>query len=903
MARKKYVYLFADGVAEGKGAWRDLLGGKGAGLAEMTALGIRVPPGFTISTEACRAYYEAGNRYPDGLWDEALTTLRKVERAVGATFGDRHNPLLLSVRSGAPVSMPGMMDTVLNIGLNDDTVQGLIKTSDDPRFAYDAYRRFVTMFGNVVMGVPHEAFEKLLEEAKRQERVRSDSELSAEALRGLIAPMKEIIQEKTGRAFPSRPRDQLRMSINAVFASWYNDRAVAYRHYNHIADDLGTAANVQAMVFGNRGGDSGTGVAFTRDPVTGEKYLFGEFLVNAQGEDVVAGIRDPQPIDALQELLPDVYAQLAAVSHTLERHFRDVQDIEFTVQNGTLYLLQTRTAKRTAQAAVRIAVEMVQEGFIDKREAVQRVEPAQIDQLLHPMIDLQAAVTVLGRGLPASPGAASGRVVFTAEEAVRRHEGGVRVLLVRSETSPEDIRGMYAAQGILTARGGMTSHAAVVARGMGKSCVVGCRELVINESAGYCHIGEQEIRAGDYLTIDGSTGQVLLGQAPLVEANLGGDFAQLMAWADTYRRLGVRCNADTPEDAKIARRFGAEGVGLCRTEHMFFAADRIMAVRQMIVAESDAQRQEALAQILPMQKNDFKAIFRIMEGLPVTIRLLDPPLHEFLPHALEEIGELAAYMRRPAREVRRRVESMHESNPMLGHRGCRLGITSPEIYQMQVQAIMEAACELKREGVDIVSPEIMVPLVGHVKELAIVKRHIQEVAERVMRQKSVRLDYIVGTMVELPRASLTADTIAQEAEFFSFGTNDLTQTSLGLSRDDSGMFLPPYIERGILEYDPFVVLDQEGVGELIHIGVERGRRTRPDLKVGICGEHGGEPRSIAFCHRIHLDYVSCSPYRVPIARLAAAQAALQDEAEKAGEKKRTRGRQKRTTLGNGRNNG
>jgi pyruvate,orthophosphate dikinase len=876
MARKKYVYLFANGKAEGKGEWKELLGGKGAGLAEMTALGIRVPPGLTISTEACRAYYAAGNRYPDGLWDEVLTTLRKVETAVGATFGDRDHPLLLSVRSGAPVSMPGMMDTVLNIGLNDDTVAGLVRVSDDPRFAYDAYRRFVTMFGNVVMGVPHEEFEHFLDAAKRREQVRVDSELSAEALRDLIAPMKTMVEERTGRAFPVRPRDQLRMSIDAVFASWHNDRAIAYRQFNQIPDDWGTAVNVQAMVFGNRGEESGTGVAFTRDPSTGEKYLFGEFLINAQGEDVVAGIRDPQPISMLQELMPDVYQQLVDVCSALETHFGDVQDIEFTVQDRTLYLLQTRTGKRTAPAAVRIAVEMVQEGMIDERTAVQRVEPAQIDQLLHPMIDPQAAVTPLARGLPASPGAASGRIVFTAEDAVRRHEGGERVLLVRSQTSPEDIRGMYAARGILTARGGMTSHAAVVARGMGKCCVVGCRDLVINESDASCRIGGQEVRAGDFLTIDGSTGEVIRGQAPLVEADLGGDFAQLMEWADKFRRLGVRCNADTPEDAEIARRFGAEGVGLCRTEHMFFAEDRVMAVRQMIVADDDEQRQAALEQILPMQKGDFKAIFRIMEGLPVTIRLLDPPLHEFLPHALEEIGELAAYMKRPAREVRRRVESMHESNPMLGHRGCRLGITFPDIYNMQVQAIMEAACELKREGIEV-QTEIMVPLVAYVEELVIVKRHIQAVAERVIRDTGMRVDYLIGTMMELPRASLTADAIAVEAEFFSFGTNDLTQTSLGLSRDDAGMFLPHYVERGIMEYDPFVVIDEAGVGELMHIGVERGRRTRPDLKVGICGEHGGEPRSVAFCHRTALDYVSCSPYRVPIARLAAAQAALRDK--------------------------
>jgi len=874
-AKHKYVYLFANGIAEGKGVWRDLLGGKGAGLAEMTALGIRVPPGCTISTEACRAYYAAGNRYPEGMWDELLAALQNIEQAVGATFGDRRRPLLLSVRSGARESMPGMMDTVLNIGLNDETVQGLIHMSDNPRFAYDSYRRFITMFGNVVMGVPPAVLEELLEAVKKRAGVRTDSELSAQALQGLIVPMKERVQEVTGRAFPNRPWDQLRMSIDAVFTSWHNDRAVTYRRLHDIPDDWGTAVNVQAMVFGNRGEDSGTGVVFTRDPSTGEKYLYGEFLPNAQGEDVVAGIRDPQHITALRGLMPHVYAELVAVSQRLEHHFRDMQDIEFTVQEGTLYLLQTRTGKRTAPAAVRIAVEMVQEGFIDQRQAVMRVEPEQIDQLLHPMIDPQATMHVLGRGLPASPGAASGRVVFTAEEAVRRHEGGVRVLLVRNETSPEDIRGMHAAQGILTARGGMTSHAAVVARGMGKSCVVGCRDLVINESSGYCRIGDQVIQANEFLTLDGSTGEVILGQAPLVEADLGGDFAQLMEWADGYRTLGVRCNADTPRDAEIARKFGAEGIGLCRTEHMFFAEDRIMAVRQMIVATSEAQRLEALQQILAMQKGDFKAIFQIMDGLPVTVRLLDPPLHEFLPDRDLDIGVLAGYMRRPVDEVRDRVKKMHESNPMLGHRGCRLGITTPEIYNMQVQAILEAACELQHEEGIAVQLEIMVPLIVDVKELEIVKRHIHAVAERVMRARGVRLPYLVGTMIELPRAVLTAGAIAREADFFSYGTNDLTQTTLGLSRDDAGMFLPHYIERGILAHDPFVVLDQEGVGELIRIGVERGRSTRPNLKVGICGEHGGEPRSIAFCHRTNLDYVSCSPFRVPIARLAAAQAAIQ----------------------------
>ncbi|MGE3538908.1 MAG: pyruvate, phosphate dikinase [Candidatus Tectimicrobiota bacterium] len=873
--QQKYVYLFANGVAEGQGAWRDLLGGKGAGLAEMTTLGVRVPPGCTISTEACRVYYSAGNRYPPGLWDELLGALQKIEQAVGVVFGDRRRPLLLSVRSGARESMPGMMDTVLNIGLNDTTVQGLIKMSDDPRFAYDSYRRFITMFGNVVMGVPHAAFESLLDEAKRRDGVRADSELSAQTLQELIAPMKARVQEITGRAFPHRPMDQLRMSIDAVFASWNNDRAVAYRRLHDIPEDWGTAVNVQAMVFGNRGETSGTGVVFTRDPSTGERYLYGEFLQNAQGEDVVAGIRDPQPITALRRVMPTVYEELVAVCQRLEQHFRDMQDIEFTVQEGTLYLLQTRTAKRTAPAAIRAAVEMQAEGLIGKRTAVLRVEPEHIDQLLHPMIDPQAEVQVLGRGLPASPGAASGRVVFTAEEAVRRRESGERVLLVRNETSPEDIRGMHSAQGIVTARGGMTSHAAVVARGMGKSCVVGCRELVINESAGYCRIGEQVVQAGEYLTIDGSTGAIIQGQAPLVEADLGGDFAQLMEWADSYRTLGVRCNADTPRDAEIARKFGAEGIGLCRTEHMFFAEDRVMAVRQMIVAESDEQRRSALGQIEAMQKGDFKNIFRIMDGLPVTVRLLDPPLHEFLPERDLDIGVLAGYMGRPVDEIRDRVKKMHESNPMLGHRGCRLGITTPDIYNMQVQAIMEAACELRQEeGLDV-HLEIMVPLVGDVKELSIVKQHIQAVAERVMRASGVRLTYMIGTMIELPRAVLTAGAIAREAEFFSYGTNDLTQTTLGLSRDDAGMFLPHYIERGILEHDPFVVLDQEGVGELICIGVERGRKTRPDLKVGICGEHGGEPRSIAFCHRHGLDYVSCSPFRVPIARLAAAQAALQ----------------------------
>ncbi|GIX46818.1 MAG: pyruvate, phosphate dikinase [Candidatus Tectimicrobiota bacterium] len=873
---RKYVYTFIDGVAEGKGAWRDLLGGKGAGLAEMTALGIRVPPGFTISTEACRAYFAAGNRFPEGLWEEVLAALGRVEAAMNLRYGDPARPLLLSVRSGAPVSMPGMLDTVLNLGLNDDTVQGLIAASGNPRFAYDAYRRFVTMFGNVVLGVPHEAFEKLLEAAKQRAGVEADHELPAEALKALIAPMKALIREKTGRDFPEAPSEQLRLSIAAVFASWYNDRAVAYRQLHRIPETMGTAVNVQAMVFGNLGDDSGTGVVFTRNPATGEKGLFGEFLLNAQGEDVVAGIRTPQPVSALRQAMPEVYAELEAVCQRLERHFRDMQDVEFTVQARVLYLLQTRTGKRTAPAAVRIAVDMVHEGLITQREALLRVEPEHIDQLLHPMVDPQATVTVIGRGLPASPGAACGQVVFSAAEAVRRHARGAAVILVRQETSPEDIRGMSAAAGILTARGGMTSHAAVVARGMGKCCVVGCQELSIHEEERYCQLGGHVIREGDILTLDGATGRVILGEAPLTTAELGAHFAELMGWADAHRRLGVRSNADTPHDAEASRRFGAEGIGLCRTEHMFFAADRIMAVRQMIIADDAAQRQQALRQIQAMQKEDFKAIFRIMDGLPVTIRLLDPPLHEFLPHTAEEIDALAAYMQQPAHALRQRVEALREANPMLGHRGCRLGITRPEIYKMQVRAILEAACELTRQGVQVL-PEIMIPLVSHVQELAVIKRDVQEVAKQVLQEQGVTVPYLVGTMIELPRAALTAGAIAREAEFFSFGTNDLTQTCFGLSRDDAGSFLPYYLEHGILPEDPFVVLDEEGVGELVRVGVERGRQTRPQLKVGICGEHGGEPRSVAFCHRIGLDYVSCSPYRVPVARLAAAHAALQAE--------------------------
>lgn len=876
MKHKKYVYLFANGVAEGRDIGRDLLGGKGAGLAAMTALGVRVPPGFTISTEACRAYFEAGKRYPDGLWEEVLRMLSRVERSTGTMFGDCGSPMLLSVRSGARLSMPGMMDTVLNIGLNDNTVRGLARAAADARFAYDSYRRFLTMFGNVVMGVPYHIFEEILDDAKRREGVQGDGELSLEALRGMIKPMKTRIQEVSGRAFPSNPRDQLRMSIGAVFASWYNDRAITYRQHNGIPEDWGTAVNVQMMVFGNRAIDSGTGVVFTRDPATGEKRLFGEFLMNAQGEDVVAGIRDPRPLDDLRQILPDAHAELVKTCQTLEGHFRDMQDIEFTIEEGRLYILQTRAGKRTARSAVRVAVDMVHEKLLEPSDALQRIDPEQLAQLMHPMIDPEAAITVVGKGLPASPGAASGRVVLTADEAARQAAAGEAVLLVRRETSPDDIQGMYVAQGILTARGGMTSHAAVVARGMGKSCVVGCRELEIREERGSCRIGGVEVQVGDYLTIDGSTGQVILGRAPLVKADFGSDFAELMGWADQYRRLGVRCNADTPEDAAVARAFGAEGIGLCRTEHMFFAEDRLSLVRQMIIADAIEQRQAALDLLLPVQKADFKALFEVMDGLPVTIRLLDPPLHEFLPTTDLQIGALAAQMHRRPEEVKGRVNNLHEANPMLGHRGCRLGITTADIYAMQVQAILEAACELHRQGIDV-QAEIMVPLVGHVKELRVVKRQLQEVAERVTETCGVRPTYEIGTMMELPRACFIADELAREAAFFSFGTNDLTQTCLGLSRDDAGSFLPHYIERGVLEHDPFAVLDQTGVGTLVEIGVERGRRTRPDLKIGICGEHGGEPQSIAYFHHTGLDYVSCSPFRVPIARLAAAQAALQEE--------------------------
>ncbi len=891
MANKKYVYFFGGGKAEGNASMRDLLGGKGAGLAEMTNLGIPVPPGFTITTEVCRLYYERGGQYPEGLKEQVEEALKRVERIVGKGFGDRHNPLLVSVRSGAKVSMPGMMDTVLNLGLNDETVKGLAERSKNERFAYDSYRRFVQMYGDVVLGLKPERedeedpFEALIEAKKRQKGVKLDTELTAEDLKELVVEFKGLIKKRLDVPFPEDPMEQLWGAIGAVFRSWNNPRAITYRRLHNIPHTWGTAVNVQAMVFGNMGETSGTGVAFTRDPSTGEKRFYGEFLLNAQGEDVVAGIRTPQPLNkeqkmesnlpSLEELMPDVYRELVEIYQKLERHYKDMQDIEFTIENGKLWILQTRTGKRTIKAAIKIAIDMVREGLIDEKTAILRVDPNQLDQLLHPNIDPLAKKHVIAKGLPASPGAAVGEVVFTANDAEKEAALGKSVILVRVETSPEDIHGMHAAKGILTARGGMTSHAAVVARGMGKCCVVGCGDIKIDYESQTFKVGDVTVKRGDIITLDGSTGEVILGEVPTISPELSGDFALLMEWADKYRRLQVRANADTPEDARTALKFGAEGIGLCRTEHMFFEEKRIKAVREMILATNEEERKRGLEKIEPMQKEDFKDIFRAMEGHPVTIRLLDPPLHEFLPHKDSEIEEIAKDMGIPFETLKIKVESLREFNPMLGHRGCRLGITYPEVYQMQVRAIMEAACEVTKEGIRVL-PEIMVPLVGEVRELSFLKKMIVDTSKKVMESYGVTVDYKVGTMIELPRAAITAGKIAAEAEFFSFGTNDLTQTVFGLSRDDAGFFLPYYIEKGILDSDPFVVLDQEGVGEVIRIAVEKGRKTRPDIKLGICGEHGGEQSSVEFCHRIGLDYVSCSPYRVPIARLSAAHAAIKE---------------------------
>lgn len=883
----KYVYFFGDGQAEGSGEMRNLLGGKGANLAEMTSIGLPVPAGFTLSTEVCSAFYANNRQYPESLKGEVAEHMQRVEKLMGKSFGDRGNPLLVSVRSGGRASMPGMMDTVLNLGLNDETVQGVIQQSNDPRFAYDSYRRFIQMYANVVMGMNGDALEDILEDMKHEKGVELDTELTADDLKQLVALFKNKVKESLGCDFPEDPTEQLWGAIGAVFGSWMNPRAVTYRRLHNIPADWGTAVNVQSMVFGNMGDDCATGVAFTRNPSTGERLFFGEFLVNAQGEDVVAGIRTPQPINkaggdgslpSMEEVMPESYDQLMKIQDTLERHYRDMQDIEFTIEKGKLYMLQTRSGKRTAKASIRIAVEMEKEGLITDKEAVLRVSPEQLDQLLHPSLDPNAPKEVIAKGLPASPGAACGEVVFCADKAEEEAKLGRNVILVRIETSPEDIHGMHAAQGILTARGGMTSHAAVVARGMGKCCVSGCGDIKVDyQQNQFTTRGGQIINEGDIVTLDGSTGEVMLGQVPTVQPELTGDFGNLMTWVDKYRRMRVRTNADTPHDSKVAREFGAEGIGLCRTEHMFFEGDRVTAVREMILASDLEGRKAALVKILPMQKGDFLGIFREMKGLPVTIRLLDPPLHEFLPHGDSEIEELAKVLDVSPRILKDKVESLHEFNPMLGHRGCRLGITYPEIYDMQVQAIMEAACELvKDEGFDIV-PEIMIPLVGHVKELAILKANAIRVADEVVARYGVKVEYLIGTMIELPRAALTADEIAAEAEFFSFGTNDLTQTCFGLSRDDSGKFLPYYVEQEILPNDPFVAIDQSGVGELVRMGCEKGRAARSDIKLGICGEHGGEPSSVIFCHKIGLDYVSCSPFRVPIARLAAAHASLMEE--------------------------
>jgi len=886
----KWVYRFGGGGADGNAGMRDLLGGKGANLAEMSALGLLVPPGFTITTEVCRHFTAEDGAYPDGLEDEVAAALAEVEAALGARFGDRENPLLVSVRSGARASMPGMMDTVLNLGLNDQTVEGLARQSGDRRFAFDSYRRFIQMFGDVVLSVDHHNFEEILELHKEDRGLGQDTELTAEDWEAVIHDYKARIAEETGEPFPQEPKAQVWAAIGAVFGSWMNPRAVTYRRLHNIPKDWGTAVNVQAMVFGNMGEDCATGVAFTRNPSTGENEFYGEYLVNAQGEDVVAGIRTPQHLTAaarqanhsdlpsMEEAMPEVFQQLLDVRKKLEQHYRDMQDIEFTVQRGTLYMLQTRTGKRTAAAALKIAADLVDEGVIDEREAIGRIDPAALDQLLHPMLDPEAERHMIARGLPASPGAASGKMVFSADKAEAQAGAGEKVILCRIETSPEDIHGMHAACGILTTRGGMTSHAAVVARGMGRPCVAGAADLRIDYKAGVLRVRDLELREGDLVTIDGSTGEVMKGEVETIQPQLSGEFARLMSWADRHRTMKVRTNADSPEDCQTALDFGAEGVGLCRTEHMFFDSGRIVAVREMILADTPEGRRKALAKILPMQREDFIQIFRIMAGLPVTIRLLDPPLHEFLPHEEAAIEEVAEASGLPVDQVRARALKLEEVNPMLGHRGCRLAITYPEIYQMQARAIFEAALSVARDSGETVHPEVMIPLVAMSEELKILRELVETVAREVLAGAEDLVRYEVGTMIELPRACLRAREIGEIADFFSFGTNDLTQTAFGLSRDDAANFLSAYEARGILERDPFMSLDAAGVGELVAIGVERGRAGNPKLHMGICGEHGGDPASIAQCQRLGLDYVSCSPFRVPIARLAAAQAALAAQA-------------------------
>ncbi len=916
----KNVYLFGNGKADGNSKMKNLLGGKGANLAEMAGIGIPVPPGFTISTEVCNYYYK-NKSYPEGLEKEVLDALKKVEEMVGKKFGDHENPLLVSVRSGARVSMPGMMDTVLNLGINDETVKGLVKLTKNERFSWDSYRRFIQMFGNVVMGIDSSKFEHILSELKKEKGATYDTDLDANDLKILVDRYKEFVKKEKGEDFPQDPYKQLWMAIDAVFESWDNERAIAYRRMHKIPDDWGTAVNVVAMVYGNMGNDSGTGVAFTRDPATGEKKFFGEFLINAQGEDVVAGIRTPQAITlkdskkwavehniseeerkakypSLEEYMPEVYNQLVDIYKKLEKHYRDMQDLEFTIEKGRLWMLQTRTGKRTGFAAVNIAIDMVDEGLITEKEALMRIEGEHLTQLMNPIFDpedvkkAKSEGRIIAKGLPAGPGAATGRIVFYAEDAEDWANKGEKVILVRDETSPEDIKGMNSAEGILTARGGMTSHAAVVARGMGKTCVVGCGALEIDYDKKEINVKNNTVKEGDWISIDGNTGEVILGKVNvkpsevvqvIIEKTLSPEkapvykkFEKLMNWADKYRKLGVRTNADTPKDSSVARKFGAEGIGLCRTEHMFFEGERIQAVREMILSEDIEGRKKALSKILPMQREDFIGIYKAMAGYPVTIRLLDPPLHEFLPHEDEDIKELSKEMNVDFEILKNKVESLKEMNPMLGHRGCRLGISFPEITEMQTRAIIEAAIEVKNQGIEVM-PEIMVPLVGHYKELELQKEIIEKTAKEVMKEKGVEIKYLIGTMIELPRAALTADEIARYAQFFSFGTNDLTQTTFGLSRDDAGKFLSEYIEKGIYSVDPFVAIDQKGLGELIKIGVEKGRAAKKDLKIGICGEHGGEPSSVKFCHRTGFNYVSCSPYRVPIAKLSAAQAVIEEE--------------------------
>jgi pyruvate,orthophosphate dikinase len=882
----KWVYTFGGGTAEGAADMRDLLGGKGANLAEMCALGLPVPPGFTITTDACNAYYDNDETYPEGLDAEVAKAVQSIEAIVGKNFGDSTDPLLVSVRSGARASMPGMMDTVLNLGLNDETVAGLASKAGDMRFALDSYRRFIQMYSDVVLDVGHHNFEDILEFYKDERGLRLDTELEADDWAKIIEKYKACVKDALGKPFPQDVHEQLWGGIGAVFRSWMNPRATKYREIHDIPARWGTAVNIQAMVFGNMGDDSATGVAFTRNPSTGENALYGEYLINAQGEDVVAGIRTPQELTesaraeagsdhaSMETALPDTFKQFAEICQKLENHYRDMQDIEFTVERGTLYMLQTRSGKRTTKAALRIAVDMVDEGLISESEAVMRIDATALDQLLHPTIDPEAETVTIAAGLPASPGAATGEIVLSSEDAERLAQEGRKCILVRVETSPEDIHGMHAAEGILTTRGGMTSHAAVVARGMGTPCVSGAGSIRIDYATGTVRVGAKTLQTGDVITVDGSTGKVLDGEVPMLQPELSGDFQKVMGWADEGRRMQVRTNADTPADVQVARDFGAEGIGLCRTEHMFFDDDRIMSMRQMIVAEDEAGRRKALDKILPMQRQDFEEIFEIMHGLPVTIRLLDPPLHEFLPHDDAQIAEVAAAIGTEPDKLKRRVQTLTESNPMLGHRGCRLGITYPEIYEMQARAIFEAAISAAAKTDDAVTPEIMIPLVVGRSELDYLKTRIDRVARAVEAESGKTLGYQIGTMIELPRAALRAAEIAHAAEFFSFGTNDLTQTTFGISRDDAGAFLTEYTQKGLIETDPFISLDADGVGELVKIGVERGQTTRPDIKLGICGEHGGDPASIHFCESAGLNYVSCSPYRVPIARLAAAQAAI-----------------------------